>query len=101
LKSFAWPGNVREVENVMGRAVLLAGDGDIEPVLARELGSPSTTLNPGRETLRSDDLRLQPRVDALECELIENALAQSDDNKAKAARALEISERTLWYKLKK
>ena len=31
----------------------------------------------------------------------ESTMANSDDNKAKAARTLEISERTLWYKLKK
>jgi two-component system response regulator AtoC len=34
-------------------------------------------------------------------ELIEAALAQSDNNKSAAARVLEISERALWYKIKR
>ena len=101
LEAFTWPGNVRELDNLMGRAVLLAGDGGIEGVLAREPGAPASPPVPGNRTASTDDLRLQPRVDALECELIGIALANADDNKAKAARALEISERTLWYKLKK
>ena len=58
LKLFAWPGNVREVENVMRRAVLLAGDGDIEPVVAREPGLPSTSLTPGEGMGRAPSIYL-------------------------------------------
>jgi two-component system response regulator AtoC len=49
-------------------------------------------------------MRVEPMVaavDALEHRLIEAALVQADGNKSKAAALLEISERTLWYKLKK
>ena len=101
LQHYPWPGNVRELNNLMAKAVLLCDGKDIEGVLRREfkLGDAS----PVSDTDQADpgDLRLQPRVDALERQLIEHALTDSGDNKAKAARALEISERTLWYKLKK
>ena len=44
---------------------------------------------------------LGPAIDALEARMIDLALAAADDNKARAAALLDISERALWYKLKK
>ncbi len=101
LLGYAWPGNVRELENLMARAALLAPAVAIEAVLARELGVLSPAAPAAPATPDSADLRLQPQVDELERRLILRALEQAEGNKAKAARALEISERTLWYKLKK
>ena len=46
-------------------------------------------------------LTLQPQVEALEARMIQEALRRSDNNKSAAARLLEISERSLWYKIKK
>jgi two-component system response regulator AtoC len=48
-----------------------------------------------------EGLALQPAVDELERKLILRALGAADDNKAQAARLLGISERTLWYKVKR
>ena len=48
-----------------------------------------------------EGLALQPAVDELERKLILRALVAADDNKTQAARLLGISERTLWYKLKR
>jgi two-component system response regulator AtoC len=97
---YPWPGNVRELENLMGRIVLLHHTTPPAQILSRELsaadaGQPAVALGD------DDDLRLDPQVEALERRLIQAALNRADGNKAKAARALEISERTLWYKLKK
>jgi two-component system, NtrC family, response regulator AtoC len=44
---------------------------------------------------------LQEIVDALEAQVIAAALKQVDGSKPRAAALLQISERTLWYKLKK
>jgi two-component system response regulator AtoC len=44
---------------------------------------------------------LNQQVEQLEKQLIGQALSQTGDNKAKAAQLLDISERSLWYKLKK
>ena len=100
LSGYAWPGNVRELENLMARAALLAPAVPVATVLARELGEPVMPVM-AAQAPPGDDLRLQPQVDDLERRLILRALEQAEGNKAKAARALEISERTLWYKLKK
>ncbi len=102
LCAHAWPGNVRELENLMARVTLLSPATAVEAVLARELGTPEPAASPAGEAVADHaDLRLQPRVDELEKRLILQALDLAGGNKAKAARVLEISERTLWYKLKK
>ncbi|WP_426112471.1 sigma-54-dependent transcriptional regulator [Massilia sp. PWRC2] len=97
LGAYAWPGNVRELENMVERALVLCGAGplraehfpiDVEAVIvASSLAAP---LGP-----------LLPAVEALETGMIERALLESGGNKPKAAALLQISERTLWYKLKK
>ena len=53
------------------------------------------------ETAETEDLRLEPAVEQLERQVILRALGASGDNKPQAARLLGVSERTLWYKLKK
>jgi two-component system response regulator AtoC len=102
LCAHAWPGNVRELENLMARITLLSPATAVETVLAREIGTSGSSASPAGEAVAdSADPRLQPRVDELEKRLILQALDLAGGNKAKAARVLEISERTLWYKLKK
>ena len=104
LSTYAWPGNVREVQNLMERAAVLARGDTIGPdQLPRELLN-APTQPAGAEApadASGETLVLQPQVDALERRLIREALRRSGDNKSAAARLLEISERSLWYKLKK
>ncbi|MDT8407276.1 MAG: sigma-54 dependent transcriptional regulator [Methylococcales bacterium] len=104
LNAYHWPGNVRELENMMARAVVLSAG---QPILAEHLPH-EVALAPERAaapepvaTSASSSLALTPKVEALERQLIQQALEASDNNKVKAARLLEISERSLWYKLKK
>ena len=104
LRAYAWPGNVRELQNLMERAAVLARGDTITPdQLPRELlDAPAQPAAPdapvdGAEAV----LALQPQVDVLEWRLIQEALRRTGDNKSAAARLLEISERSLWYKLKK
>lgn len=102
LMAYAWPGNVRELENMMERAVVLSQGGGIglshlpQEILLKE---PQASLAPVDEA--EEDLDLEAGVENLEKRLLNKALAQSAGNKAKAARLLKISERTLWYKLNK
>ncbi len=106
LRSYLWPGNVRELENLMARVVLLSDAMPTHRILERDLGpvprkgmpEPAEELAPNDG---DDDLRLEPHVEALERRLIQHALDRAEGNKARAARLLEVSERTLWYKLKK
>ena len=101
LMAYAWPGNVRELENMMERAAVLS-QGMAVGVrhLPQEIVStkPSVMLLP---TADNDDMDLEAAVAILEQQFLHKALAESAGNKAKAARLLKISERTLWYKLKK
>ncbi|TMA43679.1 MAG: sigma-54-dependent Fis family transcriptional regulator, partial [Deltaproteobacteria bacterium] len=98
LEQHAWPGNVRELQNLMERAAVLAAGPEIEPGFFRLLlpQAAATAAEPAGETLA-----LEPAVEELERKLILRALSAADDNKAGAARLLGVSERTLWYKLKR
>jgi two-component system NtrC family response regulator len=91
-----YPGNVRELENAIQRAVVLAG-GDL---LSLE------DLPPGMLKLRKpapaeDKGRFAEQVEGLEIRLIRVALESAEGNQSGAARSLGISERHLRYKLKK
>lgn len=104
LERYTWPGNVRELENMVERALILSGGGvlDDEHFLL-EPRFPEASVRP--DVSSGDDTQplaaLNQAVEALEAQLIDRALAQAEGNKAKAAALLDISERTLWYKLKK
>ena len=104
LAAYAWPGNVRELENMVERGLILSGGGLLdeqhfllEPRAAETRPKPPALPADGAKTPSP----LNQAVEDLEARLIDEALAQSDGNKAKAAALLDISERTLWYKLKK
>jgi Nif-specific regulatory protein len=95
LCSYAWPGNVRECENAVERAVV-ACDGPLieerhlpETIRAAELGVPGARMS------------LAHAVELLERRMIGDALAESSGNLARAARALGSTERILRYKVEK
>jgi len=102
LQSYGWPGNVRELENVIERALVLSRGEQIEVQhLPREIVSTVELASPLLPASLSQPHPLIPAVENLEKMLIAQALEQAAGNKAKAARLLDISERTLWYKVKK
>jgi len=90
MKSYGWPGNIRELQNVMERAVILSRD------LVRVGALPEEMLRkPGSESLDSRD-----RLKLAEKEMIGEALKKHSGNRRLAAEELGISRRTLQYKLK-
>ncbi len=108
LLNYHWPGNVRELENMMERAVVLSGSQAIgvehlpHDISMTSKDTEGRIPNPDTPTeSSSEDMALIPKVEQLEKQLIRQALSQTSDNKAKAAQLLQISERSLWYKLKK
>ena len=101
LAAYPWPGNVREMQNVIERAVAVNSTGrigleDLPPEIVRgAAATPEGGVSPAPPP------GLDGAVAALERELIEQALRDSNGVKARAAKLLGISERNLWYKLKK
>lgn len=113
LRGHSWPGNLRELRNVIDRAILLAGQGRIE--LAHILLGPDTIIEGGRTaeratntttmTLPEDfDIPTQSELppvanDSAERRRIVEALNKAGGNQTTAAKMLGISRRTLVYKL--
>lgn len=96
---YDWPGNVRELRNLMERAAVLARGPLVDTDLVRVLLPPASAEPAPAAGLES--LALEPAVEEVERKLILRSLGASHDNKAEAARLLGVSERTLWYKLKR
>ena len=100
LMDYDWPGNVRELENVIERSIILA-DGVITPEnLPSSVLEPRPLADASAESLEGDNpLSLKHRVRILEEALIRRALELSDSNRTRAAKLLDISHRTLLYKM--
>ena len=95
LMAYHWPGNVREVENTIERAVLLSQDGVIH----------AYHLPPSLQTAEASDTipkgTLQESLDAVEREMIVEALKVNRGFIAKAARQLGLTERIMGLRVKK
>ncbi len=92
-KKYDWPGNLRELRNVIKRSVLLSKNDEIGiELLPEEMISRAQTGNPS-------DLKLVQETN--ERELILNALVQTRYNKTKAAQLLNIDRKTLYSKMEK
>ncbi|OQW35824.1 MAG: sigma-54-dependent Fis family transcriptional regulator [Nitrospira sp. SG-bin1] len=95
LQRLAWKGNVRELENVMERAVLLAGQGPILPEHCPPEQSGDTPAKPVQAPQA-----INGSLWEMERELIFKTLARVKDNRTHAAKELGISIRTLRNKLR-
>jgi two-component system response regulator AtoC len=105
LMAYSWPGNVRELENLMERASVLCRGTTVDLQLVPADMNAATVAPLSAPAISSagepESLVLEDRVSALERRLITAALERSGDSKAAASRLLGVSERTLWYKIKK
>lgn len=96
LQAYSWPGNIRELENLVERLYILVQEPVIEVVdLPREFGDFVEAAEP------VDPNFLQEKVNRLEKQCILEALREASGNQSEAARNLGINERTLRYKMKK
>ncbi len=98
LMGYVWPGNIRELENVLRKIVVL---GDEQLVLS-ELQLAPLPQKPEALTARTYSLKAAARAASREAEreLIMEALARTRWNRKRAARELQISYKSLLYKLK-
>lgn len=122
LKGYPWPGNVRELENIMERCVLLLEGTTLRPEDLPSQFAPSSSSSskkgpgsdkaPGSDKggggkdsqlgaiLPEGDLSIKHLHEAGERYLIERALKETGGNRTRAAELLEISHRSLLYKIK-
>lgn len=92
LQSMSFPGNVRELKNIIERAVALCDAPWISPV--ELLPEKAEDLEPGTSTLKES-------VEEAERQAISRALIDSDNKITQAAEALGISRKSLWEKMKR
>jgi Nif-specific regulatory protein len=95
LMSYHFPGNVRELENAIERAVLVC---DSNVIHGHHL---PPTLQTAEVTGTITDLSLESAVAAFERDMIQDALKSTKGNIAKAARSLGSTERVVGYKIRK
>ncbi|MBD3307470.1 response regulator [candidate division KSB3 bacterium] len=102
LLDYGWKGNVRELENVLERAIVMTEGDTITteylPDELLELHSQITLKIPESRIVLKDVLKEITQM--TEKTMIARALAQTEDNRTHAAKLLQISHRALMYKLK-
>ncbi len=98
LLDYRWPGNIRELENTIERAMVLADGERIELDGLPERLRDDTAQR--ALPLLGDDLSIKKASRAIERELIRRSLEKTGGNRTKAAELLEISHRALLYKIK-
>ena len=99
MQGYSWPGNIRELQNVVERACILRRGEAITP---EELGLASAAAAPASGQGLS--LEIPPEgisLEEVEKELIRKALARSGGNRSEAARLLKIPRHVLIYRLEK
>ncbi|HEV8599053.1 MAG TPA: sigma 54-interacting transcriptional regulator [Gemmatimonadales bacterium] len=95
LSAYVWPGNVRELRQVVERAATLSPTGKLDRAdFPTIVADKSMAFGLG-------GFALKPQVEAVEREAIARALASAQGTRREAARLLQVSLRTLFYKLRR
>lgn len=102
LTEYEWPGNIRELENICERLVILSTGGQASPdVVQKALFEDEYFPNVDAQTLLPSPGGGLGKLRESEMDAIMSALRESGNNKTEAARLLGIHKATLWRKLKR
>ena len=94
LRLYAWPGNIRQLRNLMERLVITVKDSVIQPEHLPE------EVQASQEDVRTMVVALGTSLEQIERDVIRRTLAEVTNHREKAAKLLGISLRTLQYKIK-
>ncbi|GBE29473.1 transcriptional regulatory protein ZraR [bacterium BMS3Bbin04] len=100
LINYSYPGNIRELENIIERSAVLSRDGILDSDDLPDHISSTDPSHPPHKGLPQINQDLSP-MDRAEKETIASELQRCNNNKQETAKALSISRSTLWRKLKK
>jgi two-component system response regulator PilR (NtrC family) len=98
LEDYAFPGNVRELENILERAIALCSNGRVSVEDLRLRDELSVDTHPGQERGTEN---LDEYLNRVERQAIQEALDQTSGNRTAAARVLGISFRSIRYRLER
>lgn len=98
IMKYNFPGNVRELENAIERAVVLSRG---EVITVNDLPNVIKGFNAEKDILVNESAPLTEQVEELEKKLIYDALDKSQGNQSQAGRILGLTERNLRYKMQK
>jgi DNA-binding NtrC family response regulator len=103
LMAYHWPGNIRQLENVLERALTLSqGRSQLDVGdLPQELQAAPNSLATVQFTVPDDGLDFKSYIHDLERDVIQQALKKSGDNKRRAADLLQLKRTTLIEKMKR
>ena len=101
--AYAWPGNVRQLENLVERAMAFShGRTQIDVAdLGAEIQSVSTGAEEGIPWFPDEGLDLERYIEGVELTLIKRSLERTQGNKVQAAKLLNLKRTTLIEKLKR
>ena len=102
LSAYRWPGNIRELGNMMERAVALSENSvleeqDLPENILHFMPEPSSQIT----KLPDTGVELETVVEDLEIGLIQQALKKTNDSRKKSAALLGLTTRSLRYRLQK
>lgn len=99
LVEHSWPGNIRELENIIERIMVMREQGVIQPGdIPSEIGTPDRTISPRPAEQAGDN---PTRLHDMEQQMIEKALAENGYNQSRTARKLGITLNQLRYRIKR
>jgi len=102
LKEYSWPGNIRELKNVIERAIIVS---DKEKIYPKHLALPNSSRDESSsqfsQATPNGNINFQEVLDGVAREMLIDALKKANGNKSRAARLLSMPRHVFLYQLEK